>query len=139
MRAAMAAIALLVAACSGESAAPFVVANIEVTEPMPGRGMSAGYMTLTNNTGSQITVTDVRSAEYNNVEIHRSTVEDGVARMRRVDKLEIPAGSTITLERGGLHLMLMQAEGNPDAVSLSFYDGEMLLMNVVANIVRRAD
>lgn len=139
MRALLVGAALLVAACSGESAPPFVVAGIEITEPLPGRSMSAGYMTLTNNTKSPIAVTEVRSPQFGSVEIHRSSIEDGVARMRRIDTLEIPAGSTVTLERGGLHLMLMNARDDPDAVSLTFYDGETLIMEVVANIVRRAD
>lgn len=128
-----------VAGCGGNNAPPFEVTDIEITEPMPGRSMSAGFMTLTNNTDAEVIVTEVRSPDYGTVEIHRSSIEGGVAKMRQVDALQVPANSSITLERGGLHLMLMRANGNPDSVSLSFYDGDELILDVVANVTRRAN
>lgn len=128
---------LVAAGCSADNAPPFEVSNIEITEPMPGRNMSAGFMTLTNNTSTPILITEVRSPNYGSVQIHESTIEDGVARMRRIAMLEIPARSETVLARGGLHLMLMRANGDPDAVSLSFYNGETLVIDVVANVTRR--
>ena len=132
-------LALTVAACSGNDATPFEVTDIEITEPMPGRKMSAGFMTLTNNTDTAISITRVSSPDYGNVELHESSIEDGVAKMREIDALEIPADSSVILERGGLHLMLMRAKGNPDSVSLNFYDGETLVIDVVANVKRRSN
>ena len=139
MRALVLITTLLIASCSGDPVPPFEISNIVITEPMPGRSMSAGFMTLTNNTDTDVSITAVRSPDYGMVEIHRTSVEDGVARMRRIDALPVPARSTVTLERGGLHLMLMRAEGNPDSVSLSFFDGDTLVMEVVANVTRRAN
>ena len=71
------------------------------------------------------------------VEIHESMLEDGVARMRRISELVIPAHATVTLQSGGLHLMLMRANLAGDAVSLQFFTGETLALNVDTLIVRQ--
>ncbi|NNF40991.1 MAG: copper chaperone PCu(A)C, partial [Woeseiaceae bacterium] len=61
-------------------------------------------------------------------------VDDGVARMRRLEKIEIPAGTNTVLAPGGKHLMLMRPTKTPaDAVSLQFYDGAMLLLTVTSS------
>ena len=41
------------------------------------------------------------------VELHRSSVENGVSEMRKVDQVAIPANKRVALEPGGLHLMMM--------------------------------
>jgi periplasmic copper chaperone A len=41
------------------------------------------------------------------VEIHQTTTEDGVMSMQRIDGLDLPAGESLVLEPGGLHLMLL--------------------------------
>jgi len=75
----------------------------------------------------------VTSPQFGAVELHESTVEDGVARMRAIPELVVPAHGTATLERGGKHLMLMAPGGDSDDVSLNFYDGDQLLLSIAAN------
>jgi len=116
-----------------EPLAPLVAKNVIVTRPMPGMKMSAGYLSLTNNTDTPIRVTRVTSPQFGAVELHESTVEDGVARMRAIPELVVPAHGTATLERGGKHLMLMAPGGDSDDVSLNFYDGDQLLLSIAAN------
>jgi copper(I)-binding protein len=41
------------------------------------------------------------------VEMHRSSVEDGVARMRRIDALAFKQQETVAFEPGGTHFMLI--------------------------------
>ena len=116
-----------------EPLAPLVAENVIVTRPMPGMKMSAGYLSLTNNTDTPIRVTRVTSPQFGSVELHESTVEDGVARMRAISELVVPAHGTATLERGGKHLMLMKPGGDSNDVSLNFYDGDQLLLSIAAN------
>ena len=52
--------------------------------------------------------------------------------MRAIPVLEIAAGETVTLQRGGKHLMLMRPTGSSDTVSLQFLDGDDLLLTVDA-------
>lgn len=128
---------LFLAACGGEAKAPLVASDIVITEPMPGRHMSAGYISFTNNTSDAINITHVVSPEFAVVELHESLVEDGIAKMRPIKELVIPANSSVSLQRGGKHLMLMRPTGALDTVSLSFYSGDTLLLNVSAPVSRR--
>ena len=41
------------------------------------------------------------------VELHTHTMDDGVMKMRRIDKIEIEGGKSVSLKPGGHHLMLM--------------------------------
>jgi hypothetical protein len=41
------------------------------------------------------------------VEIHLSTMTDGVMKMRRTPHVDIPAGKMVMLQPGGFHIMLM--------------------------------
>jgi len=124
-------------ACSDDSLPPLVASNIEITEPMPGRKMSAGYFALTNNTDSVITISSVVSPEFASVEVHESLLENGVARMRSIPELSIPAKSTVTLERGGKHLMLMRPAGTASQITLNFMSGDTILLGVRAPISSR--
>ncbi len=99
--------------------------------------MSAGYFALTNNTDGVITISSVVSPEFESVEIHESLLENGVAKMRRIPELSIPANSTLTLERGGKHLMLMRPTGSANQITLNFLSGDTLLLGVQASISSR--
>jgi hypothetical protein len=40
------------------------------------------------------------------IELHRTEMREGVARMIEQERVEIPAGASVAFEPGGLHLML---------------------------------
>jgi copper(I)-binding protein len=128
---------LLLSACGGTSKAPLVISDIVITAPMPGRQMSAGYLSLTNNTDEAIRISRVVSPQFETVEIHESLLEDGVAKMRRIAELSIPPNSTVSLARGGKHLMLMRPNGNIDVVTLNFYSGDAMLLGMAAPLSTR--
>ena len=69
---------------------------------------SAAYMSINNPTDKQITILGASAATVaNNVELHKSFVDEkGVSRMTSVDKIVVPANSTISLAPGGIHIML---------------------------------
>ena len=129
-------ICLLLQAC-GNTAPPLVASDVVVTEPLPGRGMSAAYLSLTNSTDADITITRVVSPEFARVEIHESSLEQGVSRMRQLPELVVPADSTITLAQGGKHLMLMRPKGEPAVVNISFYSDATLLLGISAPLTAR--
>lgn len=119
---------VLLAAC-GMPEPPLVASDVEITRPMPGRHMSAGFLVLENNTDTDIRVTGVTSPQFGAVEIHETTIEDGVSRMRELEALVVPANGSVTLERGGKHLMLMRGEDVGSLVSLQLLsDGEPVLL-----------
>ena len=123
---------VLRAGCTSEPQPPLVASDVVVTRPMPGMKMSAAYLSLTNNSGEAIRISRVASPQYESVQLHETRLEDGVARMRAIPVLEIATGETVTLERGGKHLMLMRPTGSSDTVSLQFLDGDDLLLTVDA-------
>ena len=120
----------VVLGCSGDVAAPIVASDVVVTAPRPGARMSAGYLTIQNNSRETVVLTSVTSPQYGRVEIHETTIENDIARMRPLDGLTIPAGQSATLEPGGKHLMLMQPQESVDSVTLNFSAGEQLILSV---------
>ena len=75
-----------------------------------------------------VALTGVESAQFARVELHRSTLVDGVARMEAVESAVIPARGELVLEPGGLHLMLMEPQqsltaGADVVLTLSFDNG----------------
>ena len=115
--------------------APPVLA-VEVTDGWmralpPGQPTAAAYLTLTNPGSSGLRLLAARSPVADRVEIHQSSQEDGMWRMRKLDSLEIPPGGSVTLAPGGIHLMLMGLgaplrEGDELTVTLEFDNGESL-------------
>ena len=129
-----------VAACDSDGGRPPVVAaNIVVTAPAPGMPMAAGYLDISNHSGTTIRITRVSSPDYESVEMHETVVEDDVARMRAIPVLEIEHGSTVVFERGGKHLMLMRPIGAPETITLNFYSDELLLLSVNAEFTAAMD
>ena len=126
-------------ACSNDAIPPLVATDIEITEALPGSNMSAGYLSLTNNTDIAITISSVVSPEFELVEVHESLLENGLSKMRRIPLLSIPAHSSVTLERGGKHLMLMRPTVAAQQVTLNFHSDDTILLGVHAPITPRND
>ena len=85
--------------------------GLQVSEPWvreapPTSRVLAGYLTLVNTADNTVTVTAISSPDFKNAEIHRTVIEEGVARMLPVKQLQVPAGGQRILEPGGHHLML---------------------------------
>ena len=134
------ALLLLLSACEKQTTAPLLISDIIITDAVSGQPMSAGFMTLRNNSNETIEVTAVTSRQFNTVAIPESSIDDGIARMRRLETLTIAPKSSVALQPGGIHLMLMRpttADKGNDEVSLSFYRGETLILNVSTQISRR--
>lgn len=88
--------------------AELMVHEAWVREAPPTAKMLAGYMTLHNQSDKALDVVAVESPAFGAVEMHRSELHEGVARMVQQDKLTIPAGGSLELAPGGYHLMLMR-------------------------------
>lgn len=126
-------------ACDSGEGPPVVAANVVVTAPAPGMPMAAGYLDITNRSGTSIRITGVSSPDYESVEMHETIVEDDIARMREIPVLEIENGETVVFERGGKHLMLMRPIGAPETITLNFYSEESLLLSVSAKFTAAMD
>lgn len=96
---------------SGEACALRMVGGWVRTPPvaMP---MMAGFGRIENACGEAVAVVGVRSGAFADVSLHETRIVDGVSRMRAVPRLAVPAGGSVELKPGGLHLMLMQPLGS---------------------------
>lgn len=79
--------------------------------PTASTPMTAGYGKIHNGCSKTVTVVGARSTAFADVSLHETRVQGDVSRMQHLHHLPIPAGATIELKPGGLHLMLMQATG----------------------------
>ena len=126
---------LALGACAADET-PLVATDVEIRAPMPGMKMSAGYLTLRNNSDADITITKVTSPQFGAVELHETRIEGEVSRMVALDAVTVPAGSTVSFAPGGKHLMLMRPSDDLDAVTLEFYAGPDLVLTL-ATAARR--
>ena len=122
---------LFFGSCSGDRA-PLLATDVAVSRPKPGMRMSAGYITLSNNTSEAITITRITSPEFESVEMHESILEDGISRMYPLEDVTIAAGQMVEFEPGGKHLMLMYPRSGADSATLEFYADDVLLLSVSA-------
>jgi len=86
-------------------AATLTVADAWV-RAIPGAAVAAAYMTLHNGSTRAVRVIGVRSALAGHAMIHETRLENGISTMRAHEPLVIAPGTSVTLEPGGLHVML---------------------------------
>ncbi len=125
---------VLVVAALGLTAAPVLcgekgldVSHAWIAAGPPGARMLAGYLLLENHGSTERVLVHAESPAFDSIQFHRSEVVDGVWRMRRQARLELPPGGVVQLEPGGLHLMLLGPvrELRPgDRVDISLIDSE---------------
>ncbi len=105
-------IALIAAGCAvsaGEAQAqPVTVKDAWVRAPAPGQKVAGAYMELVSRT--DLALTAVASPVAASAELHNTSVEEGVMRMRPVARIELPPGKPVKLAPGGLHIMLIDVK-----------------------------
>ena len=78
------------------------------SRPALAGGTGGGFLTVRNTGTAPDRLLSAASPAAARVEIHASTLQDGVMRMRPQDDVPVPAGSEVALRPGGLHLMLLE-------------------------------
>ncbi len=91
--------------------------------------VNAGYMTLVNVSADDMDLVAIESDHYESVEIHEMSSQNGLMKMQRLEKLQVPAYGQARLEPGGMHLMLKGPKapvtsGQTVEMTLSFASGE---------------
>ena len=73
-----------------------------------GAKVGAGYLEIVNATASADTLLSVVAPVAGRTEIHEMTHDGGVMKMRSLaNGLDVPAGATVSLSPGGLHIMFL--------------------------------
>jgi len=76
----------------------------------PGTTVGAAYMTIQGGKQADSLV-DARSDRAAMVHLHTVEERDGVAKMRAIEAVEVPAGQRVTLAPKSTHVMLMGLDG----------------------------
>jgi copper(I)-binding protein len=84
---------------------PVMVKGAWVRAPAPGQNVAGAYMELTS--GTHALLIEVASPVAARAELHATTMDGGVMRMRQVDSIELRPARTVKLAPGGLHVMLL--------------------------------
>ena len=95
-------VALLSLAFSA-AAADLSVDNAWARATAPGQKTAGVYLELTSTTDAALV--SAASPLAARVELHSTTLDGGVMRMRAVDRIALPARKTVKLAPNGLHLM----------------------------------
>lgn len=103
------------------------VTNHWMREAPPNARMLAAYATVSNNTSERLTLTGAYAPDFGMAEIHKTVEVDGMLRMREQKELPLAAGEVITMQPGGLHIMLMMPqrsfkEGDETRICLIYTD-----------------
>jgi periplasmic copper chaperone A len=93
---------------------------------LPNAPVGGGFLTITNKGATDDRLIGATSPVSGDVQLHEMAMEGDVMKMRELpDGIPVPAGETVTLQPGGLHLMFMQltgplVEGTSFPVTLTF-------------------
>ncbi|MHA4776319.1 copper chaperone PCu(A)C [Streptomyces sp. MSC1_001] len=106
--------ALALTGCSSSSSSPSGGGGPELKVsgafmPQPVMDMAGGFLTITNDGDAADKLTSVTSPISDDVTIHETKNQ----KMQEVESFDIPANGTLSLERGGNHIMFMELKKKP--------------------------
>lgn len=99
---------LLLAALSFSALAQAAEVKVEgawVRPAVPGQKVVGAFMTLTAD--ADMTLVKAASPVARVVELHFMRMADGMMEMRELEQIELPKGTPVSLEPGGMHVMLI--------------------------------
>ena len=103
---------------------PIKIENAYTRATVPGQQVAGGFMKIENK-GTTDQLVSASSPLAGEVQLHEMAMEGNVMKMRQVKDITVPAGGSIELKPGGLHLMFMNikaplAAGESVPVKLKF-------------------
>ena len=99
----------------------------------PGQPVGGGFMTIANK-GADDHLLSATATAAKSIELHSMSMEGDVMRMRQVEAIALPAGQSVELKPGALHMMFMGLKaplkaGDKVPVTLKFEKaGELTVM-----------
>jgi copper(I)-binding protein len=122
-------------AVSAQAIDEVVIDNAYVRGVPPGQPNSAAFMQIVNNGSTGHALVSGGSSAAQVVELHTHTMEGGMMRMRQVEKIDLPVGESVSLQPGGLHVMLIGLKqklvpGETVDLTLNFEDGSEVTLKV---------
>jgi len=82
------------------------IENAYTRATVPGQQVAGGFMKIENK-GIADQLVSVSSPAAGEVQLHEMAMEGSVMKMRQVKDIAVPAGGSVELKPGGLHLMFI--------------------------------
>ncbi|KPF41764.1 copper chaperone PCu(A)C [Rhizobium sp. AAP43] len=110
---------------------PVTLGNLELTAGftkamLPGQPVGGGFITVTNKGDADDRLVSATSEQAGEVQLHEMSMQGDVMKMRQLkDGITIPAGQTVELAPGGMHMMFYKVvkpfrQGDSVPVTLTF-------------------
>lgn len=96
----------LAATAHDHQAGAIAIGHPHARATVSGQPNGGGYM-LFENGGAADKLLSASAAISNSVELHSMKMDGGTMHMRKLDSIDLPAGKTVALEPGGLHMMFI--------------------------------
>ena len=118
---------------SFQAMAATIAEMVEVSNPYvrmvpPNAPATAAFMELKNTSGKDHALVSAKAYINKTTELHNHIHDNGVMRMRQVQKIDLPAGQSTALKPGGFHIMLIGLDAPVEKdqkikIDLTFDDG----------------
>jgi len=100
----------------GAQAQSHKLGQIDIDHPYarstaPGQPAGGAYLRLQNHGKQDDRLVSASTPAAAGVQLHTMKMEGDVMRMRQVDAINVPAGKSVVLQPGGMHLMLIGLKG----------------------------
>jgi copper(I)-binding protein len=103
---------------------------------VPGRP-AAGYLQIKGG-GQPDTLVAITSPGLR-IEMHSMTMEGGVMKMAKLERVAVPAKASVAFAPDGNHLMIFGMAGTPKTVPLTLVFGSGVTLNTTAGVHAAAD
>ncbi len=120
---------LLWMGCSDQRISAITIKNARVRQNIPPQTLTAAYLSV-HNRGPATALISASTPGAQVAEIHVVTTDGNIMRMKKIDRLPIPANGSATLQPGGNHLMLIGLKrdltpGDSLDLTLAFAHGQV--------------
>lgn len=108
-----------------------MVSDAWVREGPPNASALGGFMVIHNHSKQAKSLVKASSDSFGKAELHRTMQADGMMKMMKQEKIEIPAKGSLTFKPGDYHIMLMKPKkslkaGDHVTITLGFSDGSSI-------------
>ncbi|MEX2200545.1 MAG: copper chaperone PCu(A)C [Dongiaceae bacterium] len=130
--------ALFLLFVAGSAAAHYdEIGGLQIIHPwaratVPSASNGVVYVAIANEGETPDRLIAVETAIAERAELHTVLMEDGVAKMRAIEAIELAPGETVLLEPGGDHIMLFGLKG-------PLIEGETLALRLIFEVAGPID
>ncbi len=112
----------------GSAADSVVVRDAWIREAGPSQKATGAFLVIENHSSQVVTLVSAKTSGAGIAELHKMELKDDKMSMKKVEEIQVPAGGTVELKPGGLHIMLFELKqaftpGTRTPLTLRFANG----------------